>query len=110
VFDAVAITRSITWCILIILEIVVLIGAVRAYRAKRSRAFCFLLCACIFYIMARTFWFTFGVVTDVFSLTIGLSERTALWQFVTQRTFDTLFLIFLILALVSFIREQRISN
>ena len=106
-FDAVAITWSITWCILIILEIVVLIGAVRAYRAKRSRAFCFLLCACISYIIARTAWVTFRVVKDVFSLTIELTA--VFWQFVTP-IFDTLFLIFLILALVSFIREQRISN
>ena len=99
---------SLTWCILIILEVVVLVFAVRAYWVKSSPAFYFLLCACIFYGIARSAWFMFWTIKYLFSLSVGPSDRTAVpWQFYTQRGFDTLFLIFMILALISFIRERQ---
>jgi hypothetical protein len=99
---------TITWNVLLFLDVFALIVSVRAYRANKSRALFFLLCACISYGIARSAWFIFWTIKYLFSLSVGPSDQPAVpWQFYTQRGFDTLFLIFMILALISFIRERQ---
>ena len=86
-------------------EAVMLVLAIRLFLARRSRTFALLVWACVCFVIARSSWFTFGLVE---SLLPGDAARAAVdpWHEDTNFTFQLLFVGLMIATLVSFLRER----
>src|SRR6188508_1594681 len=96
-----------------LISVVTLIGqavlvtlAVRIFLRTRSRAFAFLMWACVSFVIAASSWFTFGFLR---CLLFPHSDRELVhrWQERIDFTFQLIFVILMILALLSFLRERR---
>ena len=86
-------------------EAVMVVLAVRLFLIRRSRTFLLLLWACVCFVIARSSWFTFGLLE---SLLPNETARAAVdpWHEYTNFTFQLLFVVLMIAALISFIRER----
>jgi hypothetical protein len=89
-------------------QLVVLVLAIRLFCRRRSRSFALLLAACLCFIIADSSWFTFGFAHGfLFPQTEGASRAMAYrWHERTSLVFQLLFVLFMILALISFLRER----
>src|SRR6478609_3050052 len=86
-------------------EAVMVVLAIRLFLARRTRAFALLMWACVCFVIARSSWFTFGLLE---SLLPSEAARTAVdpWHEYTNFTFQLLFVLLMIATLTSFIRDR----
>ena len=89
-------------------EAVMLVLAIRLFFAQRTRTFALLMWACICFVIARSSWFTFGLLEDFLSGRIDNAARAAVerWHEYTNFTFQLFFVLLMITTLVSFLRER----
>jgi len=82
-----------------------LVLAIRLFLNRRTRSFALLMWACICFVIARSSWFTFGLVGDFLS---NQSTRAAVqrWHEYTNFTFQLLFVALMIATLASFLRDR----
>jgi len=86
-------------------EALMLVLSIRLCLARRTRTFSLLMWACICFVIARSSWFTFGLLDSLLS---SAAARAAVdpWHEYTNFTFQLLFVVLMIAALVSFLRER----
>lgn len=89
-------------------EAVMLVLAIWLYRIRRTGTFAFLMCACVSFVIARSSWFTFGFAGGYLVAAENRTLRATVerWHEYTNFTFQLLFVLLMIAALVSFIRER----
>ena len=87
-------------------EAVMVVLAIRLFLARRTRTFALLLWACVCFVIARSSWFTFGLLESFLS---SEAARAAVdpWHEYTNFTFQLLFVVLMIAALISFLRERN---
>jgi hypothetical protein len=86
-------------------EAVMVVLAIRLFLARRTRTFALLLWACVCFVIARSSWFTFGLLERFLS---SEAARAAVdpWHEYTNFTFQLLFVVLMIATLISFLRER----
>jgi len=89
-------------------EAVMVVLAIRLFLARRTRTFALLMWACVCFVIARSSWFTFGLLGDFLSSHNDEVARAAVdrWHEYTNFTFQLLFVVLMIVALISFLRER----
>src|SRR5438309_11846229 len=89
-------------------QIVLLVFAVRLFLVRRTRTFALLMWACVCFVIARSSWFTFGLLGGFLSSRGDEAVRAAVdrWHEYTNFTFQLLFVVLMIAALISFRRER----
>lgn len=82
-----------------------LVLAIRLYLVRRTRTFALLMWACVCFVIARSSWFTFGLLESSLP---NEAARTAVdpWHEYTNFTFQLLFVVLMIATLISFLRER----
>jgi hypothetical protein len=100
-----------TWNILqwlgLLFQVFVVILAIWLYRIRRTRSFAFLLLACICHVVMHSTWFTFNFAAGFAHAGPDAIARVRALAYDTSRIFHVLFLVFMALALISFIRDCR---
>ena len=91
-------------------EAVMLVLAIRLFFARRTRTFALLMWACVCFVIARSSWFTFGLIEDFLSSRANEAARAAVdpWHEYTNFTFQLFFVVLMITVLVSFLHERRV--
>ena len=86
-------------------EVVMVVLAIRLFLTRRTRTFALLMWACVCFVIARSSWFTFGLLE---SFLPNEAARAAVdpWHEYTNFTFQLLFVVLMIATLVSFLRER----
>jgi hypothetical protein len=86
-------------------EVVMLALAIRLFLARRTRTFALLMWACVCFVIARSSWFTFGLLEGFLS---GEAARASVdpWHEYTNFTFQLLFVVPMIATLISFLRGR----
>lgn len=86
-------------------EAIMLVIAIRLFFLRRTRTFALLMWACVCFVIARSSWFTFGLVENFLSneVTRAAVDR---WHEPTNFTFQLLFVVLMIATLFSFLRKQ----
>jgi uncharacterized membrane protein len=86
-------------------EVVILVLAIRLFLARHTRTFALLMWACVCFVIARSSWFTFGLLESFLS---SEAARAAVdpWHEYTNFTFQLLFVVLMIATLISFLRER----
>jgi len=89
-------------------EVVMLVLAIRLSLVRRTRTFALLMWACVCFVIARSSWFTFGLVGGFLSGRRDEVARAAVdrWHEYTNFTFQLFFVVLMIATLVSFLRER----
>jgi uncharacterized membrane protein len=89
-------------------EVVILVLAIRLFLARHTRTFALLMWACVCFVVARSSWFTFGLVGDSLFSRSDEAARAAVdrWHEYTNFTFQLLFVVLMIATLISFLRER----
>jgi hypothetical protein len=87
-------------------EVVMLVLAIRLFLAQHTRTFALLMWACVCFVIARSSWFTFGLLESSLS---SEAARTAVdpWHEYTNFTFQLLFVVLMIATLISFLRGRH---
>ena len=90
-------------------EAVMVVLAIRLFLVRRSRTFLLLMWACVCFVIARSSWFTFGLLEDFLSSRSDDAARGAVerWHEPTNFTFQLLFVGLMIATLLAFLRERR---
>ncbi len=90
-------------------EAIMLVLAIRLFLVRRTRTFALLMWACVCFVIARSSWFTFGLLE---SFLPSDATRAAVdpWHEYTNFTFQLLFVVFMIATLISFIRERSAAD
>ena len=90
-------------------EAMMLALAIRLFLVRRTRTFALLMWACVCFVIARGSWFTFGLLEGLLS---SAARRAAVerWHEYTNFTFQLLFVVLMIAALISFIRERSAAG
>ena len=86
-------------------EAVMVVLAIRLFLARRTRTFVLIMWACVCFVIARSSWFTFGLLESFLS---NEAARAAVdpWHEYTNFTFQLLFVVLMIATLVSFLRQR----
>jgi hypothetical protein len=86
-------------------EVAMLVLAIRLFLARHTRTFALLMWACVCFVVARSSWFTFGLLESFLS---NAAARAAVdpWHEYTNFTFQLLFVVLMIATLISFLRER----
>jgi hypothetical protein len=86
-------------------EVVILVLAIRLFLVRHTRIFALLMWACVCFVIARSSWFTFGLLESFLS---SEAARAAVnpWHEYTNFTFQLLFVVLMIATLISFLRER----
>lgn len=89
-------------------EAVMLVLAIRLFLVQRTRTFALLMWACLCFVIARSSWFSFGLVESLLS---SEARRAAVerWHEYINFTFQLLFVVLMIATLVSFLRQRSCS-
>ena len=89
-------------------EAVVLVLAIRLFIARRIRPFALLMWACACFVIARSSWFTFGLLEDLLPGRGDEATRAAVdrWHEPTNFTFQLFFVLLMIATLISFLRGR----
>jgi uncharacterized membrane protein len=89
-------------------EVVMLVLAIRLFLARHTRTFALLMWACVCFVIARSSWFTFGLLADFLSRRREEAAGPAVdrWHEYTNFTFQLLFVVLMIATLVSLLRER----
>ena len=85
-------------------EAVMLVLAIRLFFARRTRTFALLMWACVCFVIARSSWFTFGLLES--HLSNEEARAVDPWHEYTNFTFQLFFVALMIAALLSFLRER----
>jgi hypothetical protein len=90
-------------------EAVMVVLAIRLFLVRRTRTFGLLMWACVCFVIARSSWFTFGLLGDFLSSHSDEAARAAVdrWHEYTNFTFQLFFVVLMIATLVSFLRERN---
>ena len=90
-------------------EAIMLVLAIRLFLVRRTRTFALLMWACVCFVIARSSWFTFGLLE---SLLPSDAARVAVdpWHEYTNFTFQLLFVVLMIVTLILFIRERSAAT
>ena len=90
-------------------EAVMVVLAIRLFLARHTRTFALLMWACVCFVIARSSWFTFGLLGDFLSSHSDEAARGAVdrWHEYTNFTFQLFFVVLMIATLVSFLRERN---
>ena len=93
----------------LLLQVAILILAIRVHLIRRTRPFALLLFACIFLVVARSSWFVLPFGAGFLFRNVEYAQRLAIarWSDRIDVGFQLLCFVFLAAALVSFIREHR---
>ena len=72
--------------------------AIRLFLARHTRTFALLMWACVCFVIARSSWFTFGLLGDFLSNHTDEAARAAVdrWHEYTNFTFQLLFVVLMI--------------
>jgi len=86
-------------------EAAMLVLAIRLFLFRRTRTFALLMWACVCFVIARSSWFTFGLLESFLS---NEAARAAVdpWHEYTNFRFQLLFVVLMIATLVSFLRQR----
>ncbi|SRR6266478_1480200 len=103
--NAIEAWRILQWAALV-LQAAVLVLAIRLYLIKRTQAFALLMVGCFCHVIMHTTWFTFNFAAGFFGASQSAIAKINSWAYSTSRIFHALFLIFMILALISFVRDR----
>jgi hypothetical protein len=89
-------------------EAVMVVLAIRLFFARGTRTFALLMWACVCFVIARSSWFTFGLLGDFLSSRSDEAARAAVdrWHEYTNFTFQLLFVVLMIATLVSLLRKR----
>ena len=85
-------------------EVVMLVLAIRLFLVRHTRTFALLMWACVCFVVARSSWFTFGLLESF--LSNDSARAVDPWHEYTNFTFQLLFVVLMIATLVSFLRER----
>ena len=90
-------------------EAVMVALAIRLFFARHTRTFALLMWACISFVIARSSWFTFGLLESCLP---SDAARAAVdpWHEYANFTFQLLFVVLMIAVLISFIRERSAAG
>jgi hypothetical protein len=88
------------------LQIIVFVLAIWLFFRQRTLPFALLMLACICHVVMHTTWFTFNFAAGYFRADPATLASVRSWAYPTSRSFHALFLIFIILTLVSFLRQR----
>jgi hypothetical protein len=90
-------------------QVVLVVLAIRLFLRTRTRTFALLLWACVSFVIAASSWFTFSLIRGLFFPQSDRVPRALLhrWQERIDFSFQLIFVILMILALLSFLRERR---
>jgi hypothetical protein len=93
----------------LIAELVLLVVAISAYRIRRIRSAALLMCACVCFVIAGTSGVAFRLLERYFLVHHDTWARLQIgqWPQVAALTFQLLFVVLMIAALVCLIREHR---
>ena len=82
-----------------------LVLAIRLFLVRPTRTFALLTWACVCFVIARSSWFTFGLLESFLS---SEAARAAVdpWHEYTNFTFQLLFVVLMIATLISFLRGR----
>ena len=86
-------------------EVVMLVLAIRLFLARHTRTFALLMWACVCFVIARSSWFTFGLLESFLSSETARAS-VGRWHEYTNFTFQLLFVVLMIAALISFLRGR----
>ena len=89
-------------------EAIMVVLAIRLFLVRHTRTFALLMWACVCFVIARSSWFTFGLLGGFLSSRGDEAVRAAVdrWHEYTNFTFQLLFVVLMIAALISFLRER----
>ena len=89
-------------------EAIMVVLAIRLSLVQRTCTFALLMWACVCFVIARSSWFTFGLLGDFLSSHHDETARAAVdrWHEYTNFTFQLLFVVLMIAALISFLRQR----
>ena len=90
-------------------EAIMLVLAIKLFLARRTRTFALLMWACASFVVARSSWFTFGLFESLLS-SEGARAAVDPWHEYTNFTFQLFFVVLMIFALISFIRERSFGG
>ena len=85
-------------------EAAMLVLAIRLFLVRHTRTFALLMWACVCFVVARSSWFTFGLLESF--LSNDAARAVDPWHEYTNFTFQLLFVVLMIATLVSFLRER----
>ena len=85
-------------------EAAMLVLAIRLFLVRRTRTFALLMWACLCFVIARSSWFTFGLLESF--LSNEAARAVDPWHEYTNFTFQLLFVVLMIATLVSFLRQR----
>ena len=89
------------------LEIVLIVVAIRMYRAKRTATARLLTWACLAYVFPGLGWYVFHAVHYFLRFRLAITHDDLMsWQAYTDRAFQIIFMLLIISALISFRRES----
>jgi hypothetical protein len=95
----------------LVFQAALLFVAIRSYRAKRTTTLRYLLWACICYVVAASSWYTFnfaaGFMLKSDALTPAMRHTVAECRYYVEQSFEILFAILMIAALISFVRQRH---
>lgn len=98
----------------LLFQVALVVFAIRAHRLRRIVISRFMMWAAICYVIAASSWFTFNLAAGFFlrsaSRTPEARRAVADYRYYTDQTFQILFAIFMIVALVSYARERPQSG
>jgi hypothetical protein len=97
--------------IVVVLQVVLLVFSIRVYRVKRTRPFALIVGACACYVVPQVTWFAFYFVRGFLSPHKSPSQHTYTlpwWRYSFDQIAVILFLVLMILALRSFLREPQV--
>lgn len=86
-------------------EAIMLVVAIRLFLIRRTRTFALLMWACVCFVIARSSWFTFGLVENFLSSEVARATVDR-WHEPTNFTFQLLFVVLMIATLFSFLRKR----
>jgi hypothetical protein len=93
----------------LLFQAALVVVAIRAYGAKRDPVSFFLMLAAICYVVAASSWYTFPFMAGIFAgphLTVHTRLVLADSRYYSEQTFQILFALSMIAALLSLIRER----
>jgi hypothetical protein len=85
-------------------EAVMLVLAIWLFIKRHTRTFSLLMWACVCFVIARSSWFTFGLLESF--LSNDAVRAVDPWHEYTNFTFQLLFVVLMIATLISFLRER----
>ena len=85
-------------------EAIMVVLAIRLFLARHARTFALLMWACVCFVIARSSWFTFGLLESFLSKEAARVVEP--WHEYTNFAFQLLFVVLMIATLISFLRKR----